>query len=133
MRRIFADTYFFIALLNTRDEGHARAREVAEDESLVFVTTEFVMVELLDGLCTPGHRLKALRLATQLRQSPKHQVLPLTRQLLELGMKLYGERADKSWSLTDCISFVVMKDEGFSEALTADSHFEQAGFVALLK
>ncbi len=133
MKRIFADTYFFIALLNARDEGHTQAREVAEDESLVFVTTDFVLIELLDGLCTPLHRLKALRLANQLRQSPKHQVLPFTPQLLERGMALYGEREDKSWSLTDCISFVVMRDEGFHEALTADIHFEQAGFAALMR
>jgi uncharacterized protein len=41
-------------------------------------------------------------------------------------------RRDKEWSLTDCISFVVMKERGLTEALTADHHFEQAGFKALL-
>jgi predicted nucleic acid-binding protein len=46
---------------------------------------------------------------------------------------LYHLRPDKQWSLTDCISFLVMSEEGITEALTADHHFEQAGFVALLK
>lgn len=49
------------------------------------------------------------------------------------GIRLYEQRRDKQWSLTDCISFVVMKREGLTEALTGDHHFEQAGFVALLK
>ena len=47
-------------------------------------------------------------------------------------MDLYRHRKDKDWSLTDCISFAAMTDEGLTEALTADRHFEQAGFVALL-
>jgi len=54
-------------------------------------------------------------------------------QLFQRGLKLYDERPDKEWSLTDCISFVVMKDEGISDALTGDQHFEQAGFIPLLK
>ena len=48
-------------------------------------------------------------------------------------MKLYLDRPDKEWSLTDCISFTVMNDEGLAESLTGDHHFEQAGFSALLK
>jgi predicted nucleic acid-binding protein len=61
------------------------------------------------------------------------QVIPLDMQLHEEGIRLYASRADKEWSLTDCISFVVMQREAVTEALTGDHHFEQAGFVALLK
>jgi uncharacterized protein len=53
--------------------------------------------------------------------------------LWQRGIELYAERPDKGWSLTDCISFVVMQDRGITDALTADHHFEQAGFTALLK
>ena len=49
------------------------------------------------------------------------------------GVALYAERPDKDWSLTDCISFVVMRKMDITEALTGDRHFEQAGFTALLK
>ncbi len=49
-----------------------------------------------------------------------------------LNEHFYGGRPDKEWSLTDCISFVVMQDEQIIEALTADRHFEQAGFKVLL-
>jgi hypothetical protein len=53
--------------------------------------------------------------------------------LFEAGTDLYSRRSDKEWSLTDCISFVVMQEQGIGEALTGDRHFEQAGFRALLK
>ena len=53
--------------------------------------------------------------------------------MFQRGLRLYEERPDKEWSLTDCLSFVVMKDENLREALTGDQHFEQAGFIALLK
>ena len=55
-----------------------------------------------------------------------------TSELFERGLALYNARPDKEWSLTDCISFVVMADEGLTDALTGDRHFEQAGFTALL-
>ena len=63
---------------------------------------------------------------------PAFQCVRATSELIQRGRKLYRERADKEWPLTDCISFVVMQDHGLSEALTADHHFEQAGFKALL-
>jgi predicted nucleic acid-binding protein len=53
--------------------------------------------------------------------------------LFDRGLELYEQRPDKKWSLTDCISFVVMKDEGLQEALTGDEHFQQAGFAASLR
>lgn len=61
------------------------------------------------------------------------QVTPASHDLFRRGLRLYFDRPDKEWSLTDCISFVVMGDEGLSEALTGDHHFEQASFTALLR
>ena len=55
------------------------------------------------------------------------------RSLFEAGLRLYASRRDTEWSLTDCISFVVMKQHNLTEALTADHHFEQAGFIPLLR
>jgi hypothetical protein len=68
-----------------------------------------------------------------LQQQKELAILPASRPLLEEGLVLYESRPDKEWSLTDCISFVVMQKERIAEALTGDRHFEQAGFVALLK
>jgi uncharacterized protein len=61
------------------------------------------------------------------------EVVPLEMELYQEGVKLYASRSDKEWSLTDCISFVIMERLGLAEALTADHHFQQAGFVRLLK
>jgi len=63
---------------------------------------------------------------------PAFRVVRATTELIERGKELYRRRPDKEWPLTDCISFVVMQDEGLTEALTGDHHFEQAGFKALL-
>lgn len=67
------------------------------------------------------------------RKSPKVEVTPATRELFESGWNLYAARPDKDWSLTDCISFVVMQERGITDALTGDHHFEQAGFKPLLR
>jgi len=60
-------------------------------------------------------------------------VIPASSELFEAGLELYRSRADKQWSMTDCISFVVMRREGITDALTADRRFEQAGFHVLLR
>jgi hypothetical protein len=60
-------------------------------------------------------------------------IVPPTQSLSDQGVELYSERPDKGWSLTDCISFIVMRHHGVTQALTGDHHFEQAGFIALLR
>jgi predicted nucleic acid-binding protein len=74
-----------------------------------------------------------IQLLADLQANPDITIVPCSDQLLRDGIQLYAQRPDKEWSLTDCISFVVMQQEGITEALTGDHHFEQAGFVALLK
>jgi hypothetical protein len=73
-----------------------------------------------------------LTLLSGIRASPRTRIVPLDSRLLQRGLDLFAERPDKNWSLTDCISFVVMQDEGLTEAFTGDGHFEQAGFKVLL-
>ena len=80
-----------------------------------------------------GDREDFLSLLAGLRARPRVEIVPLNQQLLKRGLDLFAKRKDKDWWLTDCISFVVMEDHGIKEALTGDHHFEQAGFVALLK
>ena len=132
MSKVFADTYYFLALLNKHDEGHARALEFsARIDNLI--TTEWVLTELADGLASSRHRHIFLQTRQELLSDADVQVVPLEMRLQEEGIRLYAGRADKEWSLTDCISFVVMRREAVTEALTGDHHFEQAGFLALLK
>lgn len=81
----------------------------------------------------PRHHGDFLALYEALSRDERIQIVRLTPELLERGVALFRSRADKDWPLTDCISFVVMQEHGLTEALTADQHFEQAGFKALLK
>ena len=132
MTPVFADTFYFIALVSPADAAHARAQEYAALVDRV-VTTEWVLLELADGLSDTDNRHLFTVIRTGLYANPLAEVVPLDTGLHERAVALYAERADKEWSLTDCVSFLVMRDRGLTDALTADRHFEQAGFVALLK
>ena len=90
-----------------------------------------VLTEVADALAR-DNREAFLSLFDLVRRNPLFRFTEATPGLFERGVALYRQRTDKAWSLTDCISFVVMSDEGITEALTGDHHFEQAGFVALL-
>lgn len=128
----FADTFYFLALLNERDSSHEWAREYAADLGCRLVTTDWVLVEVADALAAPAQRPAFLALWQEIRDKSAIEIVESDRSILLRGLDLYARRLDKGWSLTDCISFVVMTDRGLSEALTGDHHFEQAGFRALL-
>lgn len=133
MKRAFADTHFYLALLNRRDADHTRASEVfARGEFSEFVTTMGILLEVADGMAGLPERARCIRFLDRLRAQPNTKVVEFSGALVWRGYALYRTRPDKEWSLTDCVSFVVMADEGLTEALTGDRHFEQAGFVALL-
>jgi predicted nucleic acid-binding protein len=90
-------------------------------------------VEQGDAFAQDVNRQQFVALYRQFQASSELSVIPADRSLVQAGFELYASRPDKEWSLTDCISFVVMQREGITEALTGDHHFEQAGFTALLK
>ena len=128
----FADSFYYIALLNRRDAAHEAARRLSESAAGPTVTTTWVLTEVADALSDPALRRGAVRLIGALRVDPDCLIVPASEEMFARGLDLYTERPDKDWSLTDCISFVVMRDQGLTEALTGDHHFEQAGFAALL-
>ena len=132
MMPVFADTFYFIALLSSDEQAHARAVEYSGLVDRI-VTTEWILLELADGLCNTANRDRYRVIRTGLFANPLAEVVPLDMNLHERAIALYTQMADKEWSLTDCVSFLVMRERGLTEALTADRHFEQAGFVALLK
>jgi predicted nucleic acid-binding protein len=133
MTKTFADTFYFLALLNPKDMAHPRAVAAARTIQGQLVTTSWVLTELADAMSAPENRQEFISTFNDLRQNPAVVIVPPDSRWFDEGIELFSRRADKSWSLTDCISFVVMQREGIRDALTGDKHFEQAGFVALLK
>ena len=129
----FADTFYFLALLTREDESHAHAVAILKDLKTEIITTAWVLTEVADGLAPARNRAGFGRLLDVLQDNSWVTILPPEPDLYERGVALYLARTDKDWSLTDCISFVTMQERGITEALTGDRHFEQAGFVALLK
>lgn len=133
MNRAFADSFYFFAILNPRDPAHRRARDFSEGAPIRFVTTAWVLTEVADGLATTPKREQFGKILADLRGEPLATIIPASETLFDEGVELYLQRLDKGWSLTDCISFIVMRQRGLSDALTGDHHFEQAGFKALLR
>ncbi|MBI1372981.1 MAG: PIN domain-containing protein [Phycisphaera sp.] len=130
---VFADASYFIALLNRRDEAHVRALDFSKQPGLRFVTTEWVFAECADGFSArPELRAVVAEVIRDTYENPAARVIPATHESFRDGFDLFRARADKAWSLTDCISFAVMRGEGLTEALTTDRHFTQAGFRTLL-
>jgi predicted nucleic acid-binding protein len=116
---VFADTHFFIALLSARDSAHAAAIAWQPDSpGGEVVTTSWVLVELADSMSLPSERAAVARFISRLRDNVQTRIVPVSEGLLWRGFELYRDRSDKEWSLTDCISFVVMADERISYALT---------------
>ena len=132
MKSAFADTFFYLALLRENDPAHRRALAFVQGNQAI-ITTEFILLELGNACARSEDHADFLTLVAGMRASSRVQIIPLESLLMKRGMELMAARPDKDWSLTDCISFVVMRDEDLQDALTGDRHFEQAGFNALLK
>jgi predicted nucleic acid-binding protein len=133
MNAVFADTSFYVAVANPRDEFHHEALHFVREYRGRIITTEQVLTEAGNWFSRTGDRVVFLNLVESIRNDAKTTVVWSERSLFEAGLGLFAARSDKEWSLTDCISFAVMKHHGVTEALTADRHFEQAGFKVLLK
>jgi len=132
MKRVFGDSFFFIALLNVRDFNHGHAREISRRLEGVIFTTQWVLAEVGNALSSLTARKSFAAFLDGLGQQTAVVVLPNSDVLFERGAKLFASRPDKEWSLTDCISFEAMRAERLEEALTGDHHFTQAGFTLLM-
>jgi predicted nucleic acid-binding protein len=133
MRTVFADTHYLIALVNPSDEHHGEAAEFTAGFGGGIVLTAWILTELGNALARAVNRTLFVAMVGDLLSDPRVSIVPASADLFDRGLDLYQRRMDKDWSLTDCISFVVMEEQGISEALTADHHFEQAGFTIVLK
>lgn len=129
--RVFGDSFYFIALLHEDDAHHAAVSHYAHEHRAKVFTTRWVLAEVANALCEPALRRHVTAFLAHAAVHPSVVILRESDALFEHGLALYDARPDKYWSLTDCISFVVMEQEKLREALTRDRHFEQAGFVAV--
>jgi predicted nucleic acid-binding protein len=132
---VFADTFFWIALTNPADSRHREAHIL--DASLAgtrIVTTDEVLAEFLTFFASdPWLRNRAARTVQRLLAKRSVRLIPQSRQSFLAGLELYVSRPDKRYSLTDCVSMETMRQEGLTQVLTNDRHFEQEGFQMLLR
>lgn len=132
----FLDSVYPIALVSTADQHHPAAAKIAatlKAKPVRLLTTRAVLLEIGNALAKPQFRSVATDLLKSFERDPRVEIVSLDDALYQRGFELFDSRTDKAWSLTDCISFVVMRERGLTEALTSDQHFEQAGFTALLR
>jgi len=133
LNRAFIDSSFAIALVNEKDELHSIANELSNDyEGQPLVTTDAIILEIGSAL-SKRYREDSFVLIEDFMSSSEVEVVHLDHSLLTKGFEIYKSYKDKSWSLTDCISFVTMRRFRLADALSSDKHFEQAGFNILMK
>lgn len=135
MKRVFADTLYWGAILHPGDQYRRRAihaRQALSDAHLV--TTEEVLGELLDGLARRGDALRmvAAHAVQAILTDPRVTVHPQSHESFVAGLELYRKRLDKGYSFVDCVSMNTMRQYGIAEVLTNDRHFAQEGYTVLL-
>ena len=134
MKVVFADTGYWVAVLDPNDNLNTKAQEISSNLGKTrILTTEMVLDELLAALSPLPVRAYAIRGVDGIRTNPNVEIVPQTSIQFREAFDLYKKMVDKEWSLTDCASFEIMRARGISEALAHDRHFEQAGFIALLR
>ena len=133
MNTVFADAFYFVARLNRHDEHHERVLKFSQGFRARLLTSDWVLMEVADALAASECRGRVREFILHLRGTTACEVVPASRELLDRALDLYHQHADKKWTLTDCVSFVIMRERQLTEALTGDKHFEQAGLAALLK
>lgn len=125
MTAAFADTFYWVALTNPHDSAHQRVLDVSRSQELTLVTTDQVLTEYLNFFAKRGQRLReaASANARAILMSRQVECVRHNRQSLLDGLNFYESRVDKGYSLTDCVSMVVMRRRGIGVALTNDHSF----------
>jgi uncharacterized protein len=135
MRRVFADTQYWVANANPRDQWHAAVIELESYfADAQIVTTEEVLVEVLAALSGAGRyrRVQASAMVRTILAEDTVLVVAQSHESFADGLELYEARSDKEYSLTDCISMNVCRSQGIIEVLSGDRHFSQEGFATLI-
>lgn len=135
-RAVFVDTAAWLALVNKSDTLHLQSKKVRDGlqkQKTGLLTTDYVLVELANALSRIPFRETAVNLINSILSANDIEIVEIDRDIYQEAWNLYSSRMDKEWGLTDCTSFVAMSRRNIIEAFTSDRHFEQAGFIILLK
>jgi predicted nucleic acid-binding protein len=134
MKTLFVDASYLIAIEASDDQNHEAAsrhwRKLRKSLPPL-ITTSYVFDEVVTFFNHRGRHEKAVEVGNNLIDSPSIELIPVDEELFDEAWEYFQQHQDKSYSLTDCISFVVMTQRGVRTALTFDRHFEQAGFEKL--
>jgi hypothetical protein len=138
MNNLFADTSGWAELIDAGLPHHMKCVEIYHQlhrEQRKLITSNYVMTELVTLLASPLRfsRRQIITVVQSLKQSPHVEIIHIDKLLDSQSWQLFIQREDKNWSLVDCSSFEIMRQQRLWEALTTDHHFEQAGFTRLLK
>lgn len=134
MKKLFLDTSYVIALEIANDQNHQIAYNHWQNLVLTkpqLVTTSYIFDEIVTFFNSRRIHYKAVEVGNRLLSSPSLEFIHVDESLFEEGWQLFQKYNDKSYSLTDCVSFIVMEQWKITTALTFDSHFVQAGFSKL--
>lgn len=134
MKLVFADTVYWVALINPNDQWHGPALSAeALLHDVRLVTTDVILIEVLNFFAEHGKeaRLRALSATEEILANPDTEVARHTHESFLAGLRFYKARADKGYSLTDCVSMNTMRERNITEVLTHDEHFAQEGFALL--
>ena len=133
MNRTFVDTAFVVGLVNQKDQYHDLAMELSKKyENAPLLITEAVMLEIGNALAK-DYKQEAIEIIKAFRVSDEVMIVELNAQIFSKGFEMYEKYKDKAWGMVDCISFVVMRENKITDALTSDDHFKQAGFNILMR
>ena len=135
MKKVFADSAYWIALINPKDQWRRRATEASRElGEFSIVTTDEILTETLNYYAESGEHFRGIvsREIEQILLNQNIEIIEATHENFLDGFELYRNRLDKSYSLTDCISMNQMRKRDINEILTHDHHFEQEGFQTLL-
>jgi uncharacterized protein len=135
IRTVFIDAACLVSLINPRDGMHQKARDAFDAaRDAQFVTTDAVLTEVLNYYSERGDYLRgeALKIVKALMNREDVNFIYHGKYWFYLGLERFEDRQDKGYSLTDCMSMVIMESDGIQEVLTSDKHFKQAGFTILM-
>ena len=135
MKRVFADTFYWTALLNPKDQWYLSVRKIQPElTNIQIITTETVLIELLNFYSEYGSEMRQNVVDTvrDILVDLDVEYISHSPEIFLEALDFYEKRLDKGYSLTDCVSMLTMKNLGLSEVLTHDNHFEQEGLTILL-